>query len=79
MRNLARSNPRPPRLSRSRARAKFATLFDTIVTLEASYEELLWLRERVALLSRGTRKKVKPSARKCVQPRGKQAPKRPRH
>jgi len=79
MHNLARSNPPPPRLSRRRARAKFATLFDTIVTLEASYEELLWLRERVALLSGGRRKKAKPSARKCGRPRRKQAPKRPRH
>jgi hypothetical protein len=40
------------------------TLFDDMVSLEESYEELLRLRERVAALSRRKRKKVKPNARK---------------
>jgi hypothetical protein len=53
-------------------------LFDDTVSLEASYEELLRLRERVALLSRRKQKKTKPNARKRHRPRGKGSPKRPR-
>ena len=68
MRNGTRSSHRPPRPSGKRARSNIMTLFDDMLSLGESYEELLRLRERVAALSRRKRKKTKPSARKCRPP-----------
>jgi hypothetical protein len=77
MRDETRPGRRLLRSPSTKARAKFVTLFDSILSLGESYEELLWLRKRVAALSR-KRKKTKPNARKRLRPKTRRSPSRPR-
>jgi hypothetical protein len=53
-------------------------LSESILSLGESYEELLWLRERVAALSRARRQKTKPNATKRVRPKAKRPAAKPR-